>query len=245
VCYTYARSCGFDTVAALNRDGRCVTWKCPSGACIRNVCERNPRVHGMAPASRCRPLGSLQEGRRACSSAGTCEHLRLKNHCTVLVWALPVHWRSARAGRQSATLTLGGAGGLHGGLRVPSRRHHELLGHPGARTPPARARRMCDCCGAALLRTLIQRGRCTPGRPLRCPAVVARGIHARSDSTASYPESAPGMRDHPRADQRTVQLQHGAGAVALQPSHPSALAPPSAVPAVTGCLPMAPPPPWG
>lgn len=188
----------------------------------------------MAPASRCTPVRSLQEGRRA---VGTCTNMRVpmrRTQCTVLVGALPVQWRSARAGRQSETFHAGRG-------RRPSRwcfrsksASSRATGTPRC-APEAGA--WCGCCGAVQMRTGVQWGGCAAGPdPFEA---LPWWLVASMQCLHSSSRSAHGMREHPGAEQRAVQLQRGAGAVALQRSCSSAPAPLSAVPAVTGGLRMA------
>jgi len=99
-----------------------------------------------------------------------------RTQCTVLVGALPVQWRSARAGRQSETFHAGRG-------RRPSRwcfrsksASSRATGTPRCARAPRRAP------GASV----AAQSKCAPAfsgagvrraRPFRSPAVVARGIH--------------------------------------------------------------------
>ena len=192
----------------------CMGWRQPPAAHRSEACKR---------------AGELLEHARTCECP-----------CAVLNaqfwWG---HCRCSGAAREQGArvkrFMRGAAGGLHGGVFVPSRRHHELLGHPGARAPR----------GGRLVRVL----RRSPNAHRRSVGRVCGGpdpfealpwwLVASMQCLHSSSRSAHGMREHPGAEQRAVQLQRGAGAVALQRSCSSAPAPLSAGPAVTGGLRMA------
>ncbi len=143
----------------------CMGWRQPPAAHRSEACKR---------------AGELLEHARTCECP-----------CAVLNaqfwWG---HCRCSGAAREQGAgvqcVMRGAAGGLHGSVFVPSRRHHELLGHPGA--PPRRAP------GAGV----AAQSKCAPafsGAGVRrgpTPSKLCRGgsWHPCSASTPSHPDQS-------------------------------------------------------